>query len=95
MSVVDTMKIARNIEQENHVDRFCLFEYFSPKDIANIKNEIEKRQKETDGQVELPPASMEDIEKIIEPVTTNETEKLPPNPTVTAPIIQKTEITAS
>lgn len=72
--------------------------HFSPKDIANLKNEIEKRQKETDGEAELdaPPAIIEDIEKIIEPksAATNEIDKLPAT-TVTAPIIQKTEITAS
>lgn len=83
---------------ENIFDKLLSFVNFSPKDIANLKNEIEKRQKETDGQVEsdTPPAILEDIEKIIEPkpVASNEIEKLPAT-TVTAPIIQKTEIIAS
>lgn len=74
-----------------------MFSYFSPKDIANLKNEIEKRQKETDGQVDTPPAIIEDIEKIVKPksVATNEIENGSPATTVNTPIIQKTEIIAS
>ncbi|KAJ6648615.1 Clustered mitochondria protein like [Pseudolycoriella hygida] len=62
-----------------------LFIQISPKDIANLKNEIEKKQKEID-----------DIETIIEPktVASNGIDMLP-DTTVTAPITQKTEIIAS
>lgn len=81
----------------NVIDKISYL-FCSPKDIANLKNEIEKRQKETEGQVELDtsPKIIEDIEKIIEPktVASNEIENLPVT-TVTAPIIQKTEIIAS
>lgn len=47
-------------------------------------------------ELDTPPAIIEEIEKIIEPkvVASIGVEKLPPT-TVTAPIIQKTEIVAS